>query len=74
MDLCLQADGLGWQVFNAVNDENAVPQPNAELLARFFPDVPLSRPLDAHEGLLSNRKISEVLGFREAHDWQSSMP
>jgi nucleoside-diphosphate-sugar epimerase len=70
VDLCLRKDGLGFQVFNAVNDENAVPQGNSELLARFFPNVPLSRPVGEREGLLSNRKIREVLGFREEHDWR----
>ena len=70
VDLCLQKDGLGFQVFNAANDSNAVPQPNAELLAQFFPKVPLTRPVGAHEGLLSNRKIREVLGFKEEHDWR----
>jgi nucleoside-diphosphate-sugar epimerase len=59
VDLCLKRDGLGFQVFNAVNDENAVPQPNSELLPRFFPNVPLSRPVGEREGLLSNRKIRE---------------
>ncbi|MBL9050570.1 MAG: NAD(P)-dependent oxidoreductase [Tabrizicola sp.] len=70
VDLCLRKDGLGYQVFNAVNDENSVPQPNSELLARYFPNVPLSRPVGEREGLLSNRKIREVLGFKEAHPWQ----
>jgi nucleoside-diphosphate-sugar epimerase len=70
VDLCLKKDDLGFQIFNAVNDENAVPQPNSELLPRFFPNVPLSRPVGEREGLLSNRKIREVLGFREAHPWQ----
>ena len=70
VDLALHKDGLGWQVFNAANDSNAVPQPNAELLARFFPNVPLSREVGPHEGLLSNRKIREVLGFKEQHDWR----
>jgi nucleoside-diphosphate-sugar epimerase len=70
VDLCLQKDGLGFQVFNAANDSNAVPQPNNELLARFFPNVPLGRPVGPHEGLLSNRKIREVLGFKEQHDWR----
>ena len=74
VDLCLKKDGLGFQVFNAVNDENAVPQPNSELLPRFFPNVPLSRPVGEREGLLSNRKIREVLGFREAHPWQKYVP
>jgi len=70
VDLCLQKDGLGFQVFNACNDTNSVCQPNVELLARFFPDVPLSRPVGPHEGLLSNARIREVLGFREAHNWR----
>ena len=74
VDLCLKTDGLGFQVFNAVNDENAVPQPNSELLPRFFPKVPLSRPLGEREGLLSNRKIREVLGFAEQHPWQKYVP
>ena len=70
VDLCLKKDGLGFQIFNAVNDENAVPQPNSELLPRFFPNVPLSRPVGEREGLLSNRKIREVLGFKQEHPWQ----
>ena len=70
VDLCLKKDGLGFQVFNAVNDENSVPQPNSELLARYFPNVPLSRPVGERESLLSNRKIREVLGFKEQHPWQ----
>ncbi|MBA3908670.1 MAG: nucleoside-diphosphate-sugar epimerase [Rhodobacter sp.] len=74
VDLCLKKDGLGFQVFNAANDTNAVPQPNAELLAQFFPKVPLSRPVGEHEGLLSNRKIREVLGFKEEHDWRKYVP
>ncbi len=74
VDLCLKKEGLGFQVFNAVNDTNSVPQPNEDLLAQFFPQVPISRPLGPHEGLLSNRKIRDVLGFREAHDWRNYVP
>ena len=70
VDLCLKKDGLGWQVFNAGNDSNSVPQPNSELLARFFPNVPLKRPVGENEALLSNEKIRKVLGFREEHNWR----
>ncbi len=70
VDLCLKKDGLGFQVFNAVNDTNSVCQTNEELLAQFFPNVPLSRPVGPHESLLSNRKIREVLGFEEEHNWR----
>lgn len=70
VDLALKKDGLGFQVFNATNDTNSVPFTNQELLARFFPKVPLSRPVKPYESLLSNRKIREVLGFKEEHNWR----
>ena len=71
VDLCLAKDGLGFQVFNAGNDTNSSDLPTAELIARFFPDVPLTRPLGEYEALFSNRKIRDVLGFREEHDWRN---
>ena len=37
---------------------------------RFFPGVPVTRELGENEALFSNRKIREVLGFREEHDWR----
>lgn len=70
VDLCLAKDGLGYQVFNAGNDTNSVDIPNTEILERFFPNVPVSRELGSHEALFSNRKIREVLGFSENHNWR----
>ncbi|GAB3794535.1 NAD(P)-dependent oxidoreductase [Spirosoma humi] len=74
VDLCLQKDGLGYQVFNAGNDHNGALLPSKELAERFFPGVPLSRELGEQEALFSNRKIREVLGFREQHNWQKYVP
>jgi nucleoside-diphosphate-sugar epimerase len=70
VDLCLQKDGLGYQVFNAGNDHNGAIIPTKELASRFFPGVPVIRELEEHEALFSNRKIREVLGFREQHNWR----
>ncbi|GAB3899184.1 NAD-dependent epimerase/dehydratase family protein [Spirosoma agri] len=70
VDLCLQKDQLGYQVFNAGNDHNGAILPSQELAARFFPGVPFSREMGEHEALFSNRKIRDVLGFREQHNWQ----
>lgn len=70
VDLCIQKDGLGFQVFNAGNDTNGMNIPTAELLRRFFPGVPVTRELNENEALYSNRKIREVLGFKEEHDWR----
>src|SRR5208337_4733383 len=67
--LCLQKDGLGFQVFNAVNDTITANLPTREFLARYCPGVPITRPLGEFEAPLSNRKAREVLGFKEAHNW-----
>lgn len=70
VDRCLAVDGLGFQVFNAGNDTNGMNLSTADLIARFFPNVPVKRALGKDEALFSNRKIREVLGFREDHDWR----
>jgi nucleoside-diphosphate-sugar epimerase len=74
VDLCLKKDGLGFQVFNACNSTNGMNIPNAELLARFFPGVPVTRALEPWESLMSNEKAREVLGFRDRHDWRAYVP
>lgn len=68
--LCVEKDGLGFQVFNAVNDTITAREPTADFLAKWAPNTPLSRPMQGNEAPLSNRKIREVLGFREEHDWR----
>ncbi len=71
--LCLQKDGLGFQVFNAVNDTITADQPTAEFLARWCPAVPVTRPILGSEAPLSNRKAREVLGFKEQHNWRNEV-
>jgi len=70
VDLCLEKDGLGYQVFNAGNNNNSVDIPSAEIAKRFFPNVPLTRELEDEEALYSNRKIRDMLGFKEQHNWR----
>jgi nucleoside-diphosphate-sugar epimerase len=68
--LCLEKDGLGFQVFNAVNDTITAEGDTEAFLKRWCPETPLRRPIPGNEAPLSNRKIREVLGFREEHDWR----
>ncbi|MGV1762972.1 NAD(P)-dependent oxidoreductase [Agrobacterium rhizogenes] len=68
--LCIEKSGLGFQVFNAANDTVSANTPSRELAAKHFPNVPFTREIGEYEGLLSNRKIREVLGFKEEHDWR----
>ena len=48
--------------------------PMAELLKRFYPKVPVRKELGEFEALLSNRKVREVLGFQEQHNWRKYVP
>lgn len=70
VDLCVKADGLGYQVFNAVNDTITAREPSREFLAKWAPNTPITGPLEGFAAPLSNAKAREVLGFRQAHDWR----
>ena len=67
--LCLTTDGLGFQVFNAGNDGNSVTLTTPEIIARYYPGVPVTVDMGDHEAIYSNRKIRDMLGFREEHPW-----
>jgi nucleoside-diphosphate-sugar epimerase len=67
---CIGKDGLGFQVFNAVNDTITTKEPTAEFLKKHVPHIPLKREMKGNEAPLSNAKIREVLGFQEEHDWR----
>ena len=69
--LCLQRDGLGYQVFNAVNDTITLNEPTRPFLAKACPTTKITRDLSEFEAPISNRKIREVLGFKEAHNWRN---
>jgi nucleoside-diphosphate-sugar epimerase len=68
--LCLEKDGMGFQAFNAVNDTITTKEPTAEFLKKYCPNIPMTREMGEWEAPLSNRKIREVLGFKEEHNWR----
>jgi nucleoside-diphosphate-sugar epimerase len=68
--LAVEKDGLGFEVFNAANDDTSSDLPTQELINRFYPGTPVSREMGEFETLLSNRKAKEVLGFKEEHNWR----
>ncbi|KAJ4516593.1 hypothetical protein HRR75_003250 [Exophiala dermatitidis] len=69
-DLCVAKDGLGFQAFNATNDTITTSIPTEEFLKKSCPGTPISRKMDEWEAPLSNKKIREVLGYRDVHDWR----
>ncbi len=68
--LCIEKNGLGYQVFNAVNDTVVSTKPTRELASEFFPNVSFKREMGEFEGLMTNTKIRDVLGFEDVHDWR----
>lgn len=69
--LSICKDGLGFQVFNATNDEITNQcSSTQEFLARQCPDTKFTRDMGQLEAPMSNRKIKELLGFQEEHNWK----
>lgn len=66
----VETDGLGYQVFNAVNDHTSSDIPSRELVDRFYKGVPIKGEIEEFGTLLSNRKAKQVLGFKEEHNWR----
>lgn len=70
VDLCIAKDGLGYQVFNAVNDEITANAPTVDFLGKWAPNTPITGEISGSEAPISNRKIRDVLGFVEQHNWR----
>jgi len=67
---CIEKDGLGYQVFNAVNDTITARDATAAFLEKYCPATPHKRRLEGFEAPISNQKIRDVLGFKEEHNWK----
>jgi len=68
--LCVEKDGLGFQVFNAVNDTITAYESTKPFLEKWAPDTPITKEMGELEAPISNRKIRDVLGFSEEHNWR----
>ncbi|NDV98697.1 NAD(P)-dependent oxidoreductase [Salipiger sp. PrR002] len=71
VERCLDTDGLGYEVFNVVNDDLAVPQDNEALRSQFYDGVPVKTPMQPRQAFFSNAKARQMLGFAPQHDWRS---
>lgn len=74
VDLCVKTDGLGYQVFNAVNDTITAREPSRAFLAKWAPKTPITGALEGFAAPISNAKAKALLGFSEAHDWRKIVP
>ncbi len=66
----LESAVAGADVFIVAAADTVMTRPSADLMAEVFPDVPLRRPVEGRETLLSIEKAERLLGYRAAHSWQ----
>ncbi|SMD04631.1 NAD-dependent epimerase/dehydratase family protein [Primorskyibacter flagellatus] len=70
VDRCLATDGLGYEVFNVSNDDHSVALSSAEICARYYEGVPVTREMGETETFYSNAKAKSMLGFQPKHSWR----
>jgi nucleoside-diphosphate-sugar epimerase len=68
--LCVEADGLGFQVFNTFATESAHVLSTMELAGHYYPRVPIRGEIEEHGSLVSNQKARKVLGFEPRFHWR----
>jgi nucleoside-diphosphate-sugar epimerase len=66
----LELDATGYDVFIVANADTCMTTPSEELAAAVFPDVPLTRPVQGTDTLLSIDKARRVLGYEPEHSWR----
>jgi nucleoside-diphosphate-sugar epimerase len=69
----IEVNGLGFQIFNVGADDVSSDMPTAELLARYYPNVPVRKQFGLFEALFSNEKIKRLLGFKQEFAWRDML-
>ena len=67
--LGLEADVQGAPVCIVAAADTVMPQSSLDLLAAEFPGVPVRRPIEGRETLLSIERARSLLGYEPAHRW-----
>lgn len=70
VDLMLHTDGLGFEIFNASNDDHSVALSTQEIIDQFYQGVPQTRAMGVDETFYSNAKAKKLLGFAPVHRWR----
>ena len=69
-DLCVKKDWLEFRIYNATNDPITTKAPTKAYLQEVCPDTPITREMGEWKAPLTNKKIRDVLGFKEEHHWR----
>jgi nucleoside-diphosphate-sugar epimerase len=71
--LGIEKDGLGFEVMNVAADDVSSDLPTAELIKRFYPNVPVKKTMGEFETILSNEKLKRLLGWKQAYKWREQV-
>jgi nucleoside-diphosphate-sugar epimerase len=71
--LGIEKDGLGFEVMNVAADDVSSDLPTAELIQRFYPNVPVKKTMGEFETILSNEKLKRLLGWKQAYKWREQV-
>jgi len=71
--LGIEKDGLGFEVMNVAADDVSSDLPTAELIKRFYPNVPVKKAMGEFETILSNEKLKRLLGWKQAYKWREQV-
>lgn len=70
LDCMLKTDGLGYQIFNASNDDHSVALSTPEIAERYYQGVEQKRDMGEFETFYSNEKAKRLLGWKPVHGWR----
>ena len=73
VDCCLKTDGLGYQVFNVANDDMSVGLTTAQVIERFYSDVPVRREMGEFETFYCIEKARRLVGFAPRYSWRDEL-
>ena len=70
----LEAPVTGAHVLNIGAADTCMDIASAELAGAAFPGVPLRRPLEGYESLVSIDAAADLIGYRPVHSWRDHLP
>ena len=68
--LALEREVVGAEAFLVAAADTCMTRESADLMAEFFPDVPLRSEVLGHDTLLSIDKARRMLGYEPEHSWR----
>ena len=70
----LEAPLAGAEICIVAAADTVMTRPSADLMAEVFPNVPLRRPVEGRETLLSIDRARKLLGYEPEYRWQEQLP